>query len=175
MGPHASGWQTSSVERLRRAGDHAPGRLHQPKKANRMSDPFIKYIDQWDGLVAEIEVLKKTLKPLVEKEMEMRKAIVGSIDATQPIAEGTNKFLLTDMRKLKIVQKINRTIETPAIEATRALFLEQNDTGGVTFDELLRVKYELAKAEFDKLPEAAALIASRMITTKSAAPELGFT
>ena len=140
-----------------------------------MSDPFIKYIDQWDGLVAEIEVLKKALKPLVEKEMEMRKAIVGSIDATQPITEGTNKFLLTDMRKLKIVQKINRMIETPAIEATRALFLEQNDTGGVTFDELLRVKYDLAKAKFDKLPEAAALIASRMITTKLAAPELGFT
>jgi len=139
-----------------------------------MSDPFLKYVDDWDALVAKIEVLKTEMKPLAAKEMEMRKAIVESVDTAQKIKEGANKFLLADMRKLKIVQKINRTIDVPAIEATRALFAEQKDTGGVTFDELLRVKYELEKREFDKLPEGAALIASRIVITKSAAPELGF-
>ena len=139
-----------------------------------MSDPFIEYVNQWDALVEEIERLNQQLKPLRAKEMEMRKSIATSIGKAQPLKEGVNRFPLSDGRSLKLTQKIDRKIEEPAIAATRELFEQQNDTNGVTFDALLRVKYELSKRDLDKLPEPAAKVASRMITSKEAAPELKF-
>lgn len=139
-----------------------------------MSDPFIEYVNKWDAIVAQIEELNKQLKPLKAKEMEMRKAIADSIGKAQPLKEGVNKFPLTDGRVLKLTQKIDRKIEEPAIEVTRELFEHQNDTNGVTFDDLLRVKYEISKRDLDKLPEPAAKVVSRMITSKEAAPELMF-
>lgn len=137
-------------------------------------DQFTAYVDQWDSNVAQIEELEKQLKPLKAKELEMRKAIVASIKGAMETKEGVNRYTLPDGRALKLTLKIDRKIEEPAIATTRELFEQQNDTCGVTFDALLRVKYELSKRDFDKLPEAAAKVASRMVVSKEAAPTLAF-
>lgn len=138
-----------------------------------MSD-FIDYVNNWDATKAQIEELEKQLRPLKAKEMEMRKGIAGSIAGAMEVKEGVNKYTLPDGRVLKLTHKIDRKVEEPEIAATRELFEQQNDTGGVTFDALLRVKYELSKRDFDKLPEAAAKVASRMVVSKDAAPTLVF-
>ena len=138
-----------------------------------MSD-FIDYVNKWDATKARMEELEKQLKPLNAKELEMRKAIATSIKGAMQTKEGVNKYTLPDGRVLKLTLKIDRKIEEAAIAATRELFEQQNDTGGVTFDALLRVKYELSKRDFDKLPKAAAKVASRMVVSKEAAPTLVF-
>ena len=139
-----------------------------------MTDQFTAYVDEWDLIKAKIEQLEKQLKPLKADEMTRRKAIAARIAEAMHIKEGVNKYPLPDGRVLKYTHKIDRKIDEPAIAATREEYRKQNDTGGVTFDALLRVKYELSKRDFDKLPEAAALVASRMIVSKDAAPSLEF-
>jgi len=130
---------------------------------------FEEYVNQWDALVAQIEALKKQLKPLTDAEMPMRKAIFeavqNSLVASGTWKEGVNNFPMPDGRKLKVTNALKRDIEESQITSARAMYDMQNDKP-VLFDDLLRVKYELAKAEWNKLPDAAKHAISGMISTK---------
>lgn len=137
-------------------------------------ETFAEYVDRWDALVAEINKQKKETKRLTTLEMEMRKGIAASIASTKPdkvLEEGINKHVMPDGRTLKITRKIKREIDEAQIVHTRTLYGELNSTT-VTFDELLRTKYELSVTAFRKLEPEHAVIISRMITSKDESPEV---
>lgn len=132
---------------------------------------FEDYVKTWDNLVGRITQAKKDLKLLTDSEMVMRKGIAGSVGAamTGGLKEGVNTFPMPDGRKLKVTRKVKREIDEALIGPTREAYALLNDNP-VVFDTLLRVKYELAKAEWDKLEGEAALVVSRMITSKDESP-----
>lgn len=137
-----------------------------------MSD-FLAYVAEWYTLQQQIEAAKANMKPLVDKELKMRKALGESIATAlgDKLKEGVNHYPLEDGRSLKFTYAVDRAIVEADISATREAYLLQNDRT-VDFDSLLRVKYELSKREYDKLTPEAKMIISRMLTVKPKAPTL---
>lgn len=147
-------------------------------------ETFEQYVDRWDGLrakaaalVAQKQELTKTidaeLKTLAENEMAMRKAIAESVKTAlgEKLKEGVNRFPMADGRKLKFTYNLDRKIDEAQIAVAREEYSKVNDAP-VTFDELLRVKYELAKTEWNKLGAGGKAALSAMITTKPSAPTM---
>ena len=132
---------------------------------------FEGYVDAWNDLQGEIEKRKAALKPLTDKELTMRKHIAEAVKTASGDTwkEGVNTFLLPDMRALKVTIPLKREIDIPSIPAAREAFRKLNDLP-ITFDELLRTKYELEKKAFDKLGPAAKVAISDMIVVKPQAP-----
>lgn len=147
---------------------------------------FEQYVDTWDGIVVKRQQiaakiseltahLTNQLRDLNEQEIEMRKAIVEAVRvATPDFKEGTNRHVLADGRTLKLVNKIDRTIEVEEIANTRAAYVELGDAATVDFDALLRKKYELDKATWNKLGDKAKAVVAPMIVSKPAAPTVAF-
>lgn len=138
-----------------------------------MSTQFTDYVSEWDDLVDHIATLKKQLKVFTDKEMAMRKAIAESVQAAMADQwkEGMNTYPMPDGRNLKVNHKVTRTVEVSEIGPVRAAYELLNDRP-ITFDELLRVKYEIDKRNLDKLEGEARNTVNRMITSKPAAPEV---
>lgn len=134
---------------------------------------FEQYVYLREELVIAQEAAKLAVKRLGEIEMTMRKAIAASAATTMPdgLKEGVNTFALTDGRKLKITRKITRTIEEAQMASVREEF-ERLNSQSVTFDSLLRTKYELSVAAFRQLDETGAHVVSRMITAKDGTVEM---
>ena len=137
-----------------------------------MSD-FLSYVAEWHSLQQQIEAAKAAMKPLVDKELKMRKALGESIATAlgDKLKEGVNHYPLEDGRSLKFTYAVDRAVVEADIAPTREAYLLQNDRP-VDFDALLRVKYELNKRDYDKLSPEAKLIVSRMLTTKPKAPTI---
>lgn len=135
---------------------------------------FEQYVEQWETLVAQIEVLKKQMKPLTEAEMIMRRALHQSVATGMGdlFKEGMNNYPLANGRKLKVQNDIKREIDMTMIPTAREAFALQNDVGNVAFDDLLRTKYELAKAEWNKLSDEAKKAVSVMIDSKPGTPSV---
>lgn len=137
---------------------------------------FEEYVSEWDRLVGQIEALKAQIKPLAATEMEMRKAIRDSVATAMGAnyREGVNKFPMQDGRTLKVTNGIKREIDEASIAAALEAFGKLNDHT-VAFDSLLRVKYELAKIEWNKLTDAEKAAVSVMIVAKpdTACVEIG--
>lgn len=132
---------------------------------------FEVYVDQWDDKVATREALQAQMKRAVEaaqlpfasqitallaEESAMKAAIAKSVEdftkQQKTFKEGTNTYVLSSGRKLKVKFEVKRTITESEVSNARAAFAECNDIPvGVTFDSLLRVKNELAVKEFRKL------------------------
>lgn len=125
---------------------------------------FEEYVTAWD----QIGEVMRTLKDL---EMDMRKRITAHAFPTP--TEGTNTATLADGRKLKLSHKITRSVDEAAIQTARQAYELVNDRP-VPFDELLKVKYDLATTPFRKLEvgSAAYLAVAHMITAKPGAPAL---
>lgn len=135
---------------------------------------FGQYVDEWDQLVGRIKDAKRALKVLTDKEMEMRKNIatsVASVMGPDFNQEGTTNYMLPDNRVLKIVSKVKRTVEPSMLEISRAEFDKANDKPPtLTFDDLLRTKYEVNVRPLKTLTGSAKLALSRLITEKPESP-----
>lgn len=136
-----------------------------------MSNDFITYVEAWDALCGKIAEKKKELKEMTDSEMTMRKAIEASIETAlgDAFKEGVNNYPLGDGRTLKVTRKIDRKIDPASLDLARDEYRKLNEAP-VAFDDLLRIKYELEKKNFDKLSGASYLAFSRAITEKNAAP-----
>lgn len=134
---------------------------------------FFEYLAAWDDLCRQKAILEEQLKPIRDKELEMRKSLAASIEISlgSDYKEGVNKFPLEDGRTLKLTAKIDRKISEDQIPLARAAYEKLNDRP-VAFDDLLRAKYELSKRDFDKLSDSAKAAVSDMVTAKPAAPTL---
>jgi hypothetical protein len=149
---------------------------HRPAVDEPAND-FERHVNQWyekQQLIAEI---KKLLKPL---DLEERKDRVGTGQSIatflgDKLKEGVNKYELSNLRVLKYTHKVDRKIDPTMVNVARAEFVKAGDIPqGLTFDDLLRTKYELAATPYKKLDKngAAAIAFSRCMTTKFAAPTL---
>ena len=151
-----------------------------------MSAPetFEQYVDRWDSLRAKAAALTAQkaaltkdidaeLKTLAETEMAMRKAIAESVRTAlgDSLKEGVNRFDMADGRRLKFTYAVTRAIDESQIAVAKDAYAKVNDAP-VTFDQLLRVKYELEKKEWNKLGAGGKLAVSAMVTAKPAAPTL---
>jgi hypothetical protein len=132
-----------------------------------MTQTFDEYVTEWDGLVAQLEAHKKTMKPIISKEMEMRKAIFAAVSAAmgRTFKEGMNNYSLPDGRVLKVDNPIDRVIDESSIVMARAHYEMLNDKP-IDFDDLLRIKYELAKANYNKLTDEGKRVVAQMFTSK---------
>lgn len=143
------------------------------QRSKKVSQTFEQYVDEWDNLCNEIAKIKPKLKILADKEMAMRKAIEASLVLAlgDQLKEGGNNFPLANGRTLKYTHGIDRKVLEPEIKNARDEFAKLNDVP-CTFDQLLRVKYELDKRNYDKLSDAAKKVVSRALETKFKAPIL---
>lgn len=134
---------------------------------------FEQYVDAWDAKAKEIAKLKAKLKPLEAAEMQMRKAIEVSLKAAigDELKEGVNDFTMVDGRTIKYTYSVERKISDAEVKNAREAYDKQNDKP-VVFDQLLRVKYELDKKNWDTLSGPAKVAVSCMITAKPKAPTL---
>lgn len=134
---------------------------------------FDAYVDEWDALVAQIAKGKAQLKPLETKELLMRKAIAARVKEAlgDQWKEGTNAYMLADLRNLKVVNKLTRKVDVSALPSAREEYVKLNDVP-CTFDELLRPKFEIVKEKYDLLEGPAKSIFSFVVTTTESAPEV---
>lgn len=125
----------------------------------------------FEAYVAAWEQVADAAKRLKDLEMDMRKAIATS--TFQNPKEGVNTHAMVDGRKLKLTHKYTRSVDEASIARARAEYELVNDRP-VPFDNLLKVKYDLATTEYKKLElgSAAYLAVSHMVTVKPAAPAL---
>jgi len=145
---------------------------------------FEEYVQDWDGTKVKIANLvdqKKRLTAdidaeivkLAATEMTMRKAIANNVVTSlgDNLKEGVNNWNMSNGRSLKLTHKIDRKIDEAQIAMAREEYAKVNDSDGVTFDQLLRIKYELEVREFRKIEDkvGAALAVSRMLVSSTPA------
>jgi len=143
---------------------------------------FEDYVMLWDRqrqLIANLVDDKKRMTTAIdaeiakiaEVELTMRKTITDSLKVSlgAKLTEGVNNVPLENGRSLKMTNKIDRKVDEASISMSREEYAKTNDNDGVTFDQLLRVKYELNITEFRKIEKkpGAFMAASRMLVTTS--------
>lgn len=136
------------------------------------TDDFERFVNSWEEMKALQDEIKALLKPLDADERKARDAIAESLRGFfgDKLKEGVNNYELSNLRKLKFTHKVDRKIEPSLIPVARAAY--EKTKPDQSFDDLLRVKYELAAAPFKKLQGEAATAVSRMLVTNVAAPTL---
>lgn len=146
---------------------------HRPA-IDEPANPFEEAVNNHAAVQELMAEVKSLLKPLETKEREMRDGIAASLVAHfgDELKEGVNTYVLSNSRKLKYKHGVTRSIDQPSVDLARAQYVENAEPTDPTFDELLRPKYELVKAKWNKLSAAAGLAFSRCLTSKTAAPTL---
>ncbi|TQE99528.1 MAG: hypothetical protein FKY71_08090 [Spiribacter salinus] len=141
------------------------------------SNAFEKAVNNWHALQELHEELKRLIKPLAEAEREQRNAIAESLTRYfgDELKEGVNTYKLSNGRKLKLTFNRKREIDQPSIARAREMYTAAATADSPVFDDILRVKYELSKSHYNKLPEGsgAQKAVQAMLVTKPAASELG--
>jgi len=184
VGPHVGnkGNNENGVHTMNDQIDRIIAALQNYKAQNHQqvidepANDFEKATNEWESLQALQQHVKQAIKPLAFIELEKRNAIAASLahHFGDGLKEGVNNYMLSNGRKLKYKHSISRIIDQAAIGQAREGYVAAADTPDVAFDDLLRVKYELAVAPYKKVqgsPEAATAV-SRMIISKPAAPAL---
>jgi len=140
------------------------------------ADDFERAVNDHNDLQAFIAEVKDLLKPHETEERTKRDALTVSLNSYfgSKLKEGVNTYTLSNGRKLKYTYKVDRKVDNAQVAVARAAFDESADKpAGMVFDDMLRVKYELADAPYKKVTgEAAKLAVSRMLVTKAAASTL---
>jgi hypothetical protein len=127
----------------------------------------------WDQLSTELAANKRAMAQKTATEMELRKMLFGSIGQVMELKEGVNKYTHPVTGKtLKVTRTIKREIDVGLVQHSRDLFGQVNETPGASFDDLLRLKYELDKRAWKKLGDAHLVAVSHMVTAKEQAPKL---
>lgn len=162
---------TDHLTRIRDALDRYSLVNRQPAVDEPAND-FEKAVNDWDEAFDLLQKLKSMLKPLEASERQMRDGIADSLKAhlKDNLKEGVNSYELSNGRVLKLNHKVNRTVVASMIPAAREAYKEAG--GDKSFDDLLRVKYELQIAPWRKLDNETQTAVSRMIVSKLAAPTL---
>jgi phage tail tape-measure protein len=139
------------------------------------ANDFESFINRYHD-VQNLQKLMAELKKGVDNvEREMRDGIADSLRAHfgKNLKEGVNDYVLSNRRKVKFDHKVDRKVDKAMVETARKAFEEADDAAG-TFDDLLRVKYELSKAQWNKLASGgqAYTAVARCLVTKFAAPSV---
>jgi hypothetical protein len=141
------------------------------------ANPFEEAVNEYDDLKDVISEVEALLKPLKTIEREKRDGIADSLRQYfgAKLKEGVNNYPLSNGRKLKFTHAVERKVDAAMVEVARQQYEAADDKpAGQTFDDLLRVKYELAKTPWKKLLNggAASVAFSRCLETKFAASKL---
>ena len=152
------------------------GKLNFRPAVEEPADDFERAVNDHNNLQAFIAEVKDLLKPHETEERTKRDALAVSLNSYfgSKLKEGVNTYTLSNGRKLKYTYKVDRKVDNAQVAVARAAFDESVDKPtDMVFDEMLRVKYELAAASYKKVTgEAAKLAVSRMLVTKAAASTL---
>jgi DNA-binding ferritin-like protein (Dps family) len=147
---------------------------HRPA-IDEPANEFEQGVNDHNELQKYIAEVKQLLKTAEVEEREKRDAIAASLTTFfgADLKEGMNTYVLSNKRKLKFKNGIDRKIDESQVEVARAAYEAATDKTDVTFDSLLRAKYELAAAPFKKVTGAeSALAISRMLVVKSSTPSI---
>lgn len=117
-------------------------------------DPYLRMLETWDSMC-----LLKALVEESEKDMRL-KLFSGAFPNPK---EGTNVHKLPDGRELVGKHVVNRKIDEAALPAVLAVMRKK---GVANADQLVRMKPELAKREWNSLsPEMKLLFSPAVIAT----------
>lgn len=131
-----------------------PAAPAQPQDLNAM-------LAEWYALT---EKLENEVKPLVKREMELRKAICAH--CWPGIQEGTQHYELAEGWKLTGILKLTYNVDEAALPAV----MQQCPEG--TEDFLIHWKPSLRTAQYRLVPEQYAPILAQCIEIKPASPAL---
>jgi hypothetical protein len=155
--------------------------LQKYKKSNKrlavdeVANDFESVVNAHDQLAALVAEVTSSLKPLQAEERIARDGIAASLITFfgGKLKEGVNDYVLSNLRKLKFTYKVERKIEDSMLSVARAKFDAATDKVG-TFDDLLRVKYELDVKSWKKLLSGgeAHKAVSEMLVAKPSAPTI---
>jgi len=125
--------------------------------------------------LAELQNLRAKIASLTKAldvdEKRLREGVAASLTAyfAANLKEGTNNYELSNGRFVKFGHKVDRKIDESMLTVARADYAAATGVDK-PFDDLLRVKYELAAAPYKLLTAAQRHAVSRMMTTKNASP-----
>lgn len=108
---------------------------------------------------------QQTLKDATVRERELRD-IVTNLATNGVFKAGTTNVELPDGWKLKVVQKLNQTVDATVFGIVRERLLE----AGVMVDRLVTWKPSLSASEYKHLSDDQKAVADEMITSKPGAP-----
>lgn len=147
---------------------------NRPPAIEEPDNPFEELVNQWAEQKDALQAIKDAMDTITVSERQLRDRLAEGLRQYYGInlKEGVNNYELSNGRKLKFTHKVERKISEPDLAAAKDAFTKAAVPGDKTFEELLRVKYELDKRNYDKLSEPAANAFSRCLTTKHAAPAL---
>lgn len=150
---------------------------HRPAIDEPAND-FEKSVNQLHDLQSLQAEIKNFTKMLNDDERQLRDGIAESLRKFfgDDLKEGMNYYPLSNRRKLKFENKIDRKVDMPSVEAAKNAFLEatKEESSTVTFDDVFRVKLELDKQNWKKLLAGSKLATavSRCVVAKPAAPTI---
>ena len=145
----------------------------EPAVAEPAND-FEKAVNKWHELQMLQTTVKDALKPVNEDEKEQRDALAAGLVAFlgADLKEGNNDYKLSNKRKLKLGYKVERKIDETQVVLTREEYQKAAKPGDAPFEDLLRVKYDLAIAPWRKLSAEGTKAFSKAVVTKVASPTL---
>ena len=149
-------------------------KLNDLKAVHEPANEFEECLNDWYELQQLQEAVKQAMDGINKEERILRDRYAESLRSYfgDNLNEGVNTYTLSNDRKLKLTHKVDRKVEASALQEARKFYEEAAQPGDKAFDDVLRVKYELDKRNYDKLSPAAAYAFSRCLVTKYATPTL---
>ncbi len=155
-------------------------RLSESNREPAVAEPANEFevaVNQHYDVVGLVEESKKLMKLVLADELEQRKALAETLRTHHgdKLKEGNNDYKLSNGRKLKLGHEIERKIADSEFANSREAFTKADDVpAGVTYDGLFRVKFELNKTEWKKLPKGGEAFKAlgQAIVTKFKTPTL---
>lgn len=139
------------------------------KEDVKMNQQLIDAVTKWREIYEKIETYEPILKPLVEEEAKLRKAVIeAAFPEGQENHEGTNNIEIWPGWILKAVVKISRQVDEAALPAVR----EQLVKMGVSGDVLIRMKPEVALKAYRELEGETKKVFDQCLVVKPSTPTL---
>lgn len=131
--------------------------------SNENPDPYLQLLSEWEEIKREMDALKV-------KELDKRLLLCAGAFANPK--EGTNTHKLPDGRKVVAKYTTNRKIDEAALQSALTAVRE---AGCANHDRLVRMKPELAKAEWNTLSDEMKLLFSPAVIATPGTPQLEIT
>lgn len=128
-----------------------------------LSEADLGLVEAWNRAKENVSIIAK---PLVEKEMVLRRAV--AVAAFADPKEGTNKVDLPNNWQLKLTHPIDRRV----LEAELDINIEQLKAAGINVDEVVRWKPELNTKAYRELTDEQRKLLDTVLNIKPGTPSL---
>lgn len=134
-----------------------------------MESAVVEAVAAWRRVMDEISKYEPILKPLVEEELKLRRAVVAAcFPDGQDKHEGTSNLEVWPGWVLKTVVKISRQVDEASLPAVK----EQLQKMMVNADSLVRLKPEVVLKAYRELGDEMKKVFDQCLVIKLGSPQL---